>query len=93
MNDSDDRLRPRLVKSPQQQHLITYWRFTSPFNGRTAICAGYKVENGLEIRVQYADDEIISSELFMGGDAREVMDAYAAAARQELIEKGFVEVN
>jgi hypothetical protein len=82
-------LKPRLVRERKQRQVVTYWRIRSPFTNQVATCIGVEIEAGLEIRVQFSADEILQTEIFRGGDAREVMDAYAAALRQELLEKGF----
>ena len=90
---TDDRLRPRLAKKPKHTPLVTYWRIRSPFNGKTATCAAYQVENGFEVRLQYSDADVIQAELFRGTDARDVMDVYAAQMRQDLLDRGFTEVS
>jgi len=52
--------------------------------------AVYKVETGLELRLAYADDEVMRSELFRGVDADE--QRAGRAGRWRLLAKGFREI-
>jgi len=69
---------------PKPVPLVTYWQIQSAGGGKTITCAGYETADGLEIRVQYCDEDVIASKPFHGPDARRLMEAYALEARTEI---------
>lgn len=83
--------KPRLVKRRRLDPIVTYWRVYSPATEKAAVCVAFEVDGGFELRLQTTDNQVIDSEVFSGGDAREVMDAYASALRQDLLAQGFVD--
>lgn len=90
---SSDPQRPRLVKREPPRLVVSYWRIFNPFTKKTAMCDAFAVNGGFELRLRYSDEDIIDSEVFQGEDAREVMDAYAAALMRELLDNGFTDVS
>ena len=73
---------------PKRQHLITYWQIESALTRKTLTCAGYRSAAGLELCVQYSDDEMIETMLFREPDAWAQMNAYAEAARKAFASAG-----
>jgi hypothetical protein len=93
VENTNERLKPRLVRPAKRSDLVTYWRMRSPKNDKIATCIGATSDHGLEIRLEYADGDVIDTETFDGEDAREVMDAYAAGLRRDLLANGFEDVD
>jgi hypothetical protein len=75
-------------RAPKHLHLITYWQVESGLTGRTLTCAGYRTPAGLELCVQYSDDEIIETMRFREPNAWTQMNAYAEAARKAFAAAG-----
>jgi len=55
-------------------------------------CSAYKNEFGLELRVEYGPEELVTSELFRGLDADERLAEKADVLRRILLAKGFHEI-
>jgi hypothetical protein len=87
----DERIVPRLVNPPRNTPIATYWCIRSLFTDRTATRAGYEVETGLDLRLQYAEDDVTQTQLFRGGTR--AIDVYAGHVRGDLLKKGFVDVS
>lgn len=93
MSSESQNAKPRLVKRRRGQPIVCYWRVDNPRSKKIAACVAYEIDEGLELRLQYANDDVIDAELFRGEDAREVMDAYAAALLEDLVARGFTVVS
>jgi len=83
---------PPTPPAPPPKNLLRATLFTviGP-SGRPLTCAAYDVETGLELRLLYADDNVMRSELFGGRDHEDRTAERADAWHLALIENGFVE--
>ena len=80
------------VKARDGVRVVTYCSFRSPGTNETATCAGYEMEDGVELRLLHTDDEVIRSHAFGGPHARQLMDLMAEQLRQDLLANGFLEL-
>ena len=78
---SNDRVVRFHKRASKAIHVITFWQIDSASTGKTITCAGYQSRFGLELRVQYSDDEILATKEFRGSEGWAQMEAYAADAR------------
>ena len=78
-------------REPRIEHLTTFWTVRGPSN-RDLTCSAYRVQTGLELRVEYGPQDIVASQLFRGRDADEQLAEKADAGRLTLIAKGFREI-
>jgi len=76
---------------PRIEHLATFWTVRGPSN-RDLTCSSYRVQTGLELRVEYSPQDIVASHLFRGRDADEQLAEKADAGRLTLIATGFREI-
>jgi len=90
---SDPWTRPEPVPPPEppREHLATFWTLRGP-TGRDLTCSAYRVETGLELRVEYGPQDVVATELFRGADADERFAEKADAGRRTLLAKGFHEI-
>jgi hypothetical protein len=61
-------------------------------SNRDLTCSAYKVQTGLELRVEYGPEDIVASQLFQGRDAEQLAEK-ADFGRLTLIAKGFREIH
>lgn len=87
-NTWDDRMTPRPRVEPRIEHVRTCWTFRGP-SGRDITCGVYRVETGIELRVERAG-EFLRSQLFRVENA--ALEHEAATWKQALIAKGFTEI-
>ena len=73
------------------EHLGTLWTVRGPSN-RDLTCCAYRVQTGLELRVEYGPEDIVASHVFRGRHADEQLAEKADAGRLTLIATGFREI-
>ena len=79
------------LSEPRIEHLATLWTVRGPSN-RDLTCCAYRVQTGLELRVEYGPEDIVASQLFRGRDADERLCEKADVGRLTLIATGFREI-
>jgi hypothetical protein len=77
-------------RPPKQTYIETFFSVIGP-TGRPLTCASYEVETGIELRLSYAADDTMRSELFRGVDRDERLAATADVWRRALLKKRFTE--
>jgi hypothetical protein len=80
------------LREPRIEHLATFWTVRGPSN-RDLTCSAYRLQTGLELRVEYSPEDIVASRLFRGRDADEQLVEKADAGRLTLIARGFRDVS
>ena len=78
-------------REPRIEHLATFWTVRGPSN-RDLTCSAYRVQTGLELRVEYGPEDIVASQLFRGRHADERLCQKADVGRLTLIATGFREI-
>jgi hypothetical protein len=71
--------------------LATFWTLRG-ISGRDLTRSAYRIETGLELRVEYGPQDIVASELFRGTDADERLAEKADIGRRTLLAQGFREI-
>ena len=79
------------TREPILEHVATFWTLRGP-SGRDLTCSAYRIATGLELRAEYAPDDIVSTKLCRDADADEQIAATADARRLTLIAKSFHEI-
>jgi hypothetical protein len=59
---------------------------------RDLTCSAYRVETGLELRVEYGPQDVVATELFRGVNADEQLASKADVGRLTLLAKGFRQI-
>ena len=79
------------LSEPRIEHLATLWTVRGPSN-RDLTCCAYRVQTGLELRIEYSPEDIVASQLFRGRHADERLCQKADVGRLTLIATGFREI-